>query len=538
MPLTIPTRHPPKNGKGSAIEPRDIIPWKAFPTSVFPSVIADFIESAASSSGADKSLVALPLLSGLGAAIGTTRAIRLRPGWLEFPTLWTVGISESGSGKSPAFRKAVQPLRTIQGRWFADYSQSVREYESDKLIYERERDAWRKSKSDSDPPEKPEEPRAKQILISDITTEGVASVLEHNPRGLLLASDELARWFGSFDRYAGSKGSDAPHWCEFHSAEQVVINRKGSRVLYLPRASVALTGTIQPGIMKKLASDETRASGLLARFLTSLPPRQVKRWNPREEENGSEVFVERIFERLLGLTWSTEGVLDPIVIALDDGATEAWGRWYNAHNEESADLEGDLSAAMSKLEAATARLILVLHLAGWAASRKATEPSVIIQQTVEDAVVLGEWFKHEARRFYALLTENPDDRQARRLIDWISRRGGSISENDLRRSGPKPWRGNLDQSARSLQGLVTSGIGRWDSVDPSPQGGRPTRIFRLNQGDPLIRNPQKPQENEGFSIVSKENEPEFVLAEEVEDDLYPSTVGVDTEVEEAWFDEI
>ena len=61
---------------------------------------------------------------------------------------------------------------------------------------------------------------------SDATVEAVAPILEANPRGVLLARDELAGWIRSFDRYAGGKGGgDAAHWLSMHNGEAVVVDR-------------------------------------------------------------------------------------------------------------------------------------------------------------------------------------------------------------------------------------------------------------------------------------------------------------------------
>jgi hypothetical protein len=45
------------------------------------------------------------LLSSLGAAIGNSRSIKLKPGFVQPPVIWTGIIGRSGSRKSPALDK-------------------------------------------------------------------------------------------------------------------------------------------------------------------------------------------------------------------------------------------------------------------------------------------------------------------------------------------------------------------------------------------------------------------------------------------------
>ena len=67
----------------------------------------------------------------------------------------------------------------------------------------------------------------------DITVEAIAKRLAAAPKGLLLATDELAGWLGSFDRYTNGKG-DVEHWLTMHGARDLMVDRKteGQRPIY------------------------------------------------------------------------------------------------------------------------------------------------------------------------------------------------------------------------------------------------------------------------------------------------------------------
>ncbi|HWB10091.1 MAG TPA: DUF3987 domain-containing protein [Pirellulales bacterium] len=105
----------------------------------------------------------------------------------------------------------------------------------------------------------------------------MAPLLSANPRGLLLARDELAGWIGSFDRYAGGKGSaDAANWLSMHNGESIVVDRKtgNPRTIFVPQAGVCVCGGIQPVILHRAWGVEHRESGLAARLLLTCPPAQ------------------------------------------------------------------------------------------------------------------------------------------------------------------------------------------------------------------------------------------------------------------------
>src|SRR5262249_51488650 len=154
--------------------------------------------------GCDSSYLALPLLTAIAAAIGNTRRLELKRGWSAPPILWGAIVGESGTAKTPAFRLVMRPVRERQRKALGRYAQALKHYEANLARWEKDMAAWKRDQhAASDPPEKPDAPQAERFIVSDTTVEALAPLLLANPRGLLLARDELAGWIGSFDRYAG-----------------------------------------------------------------------------------------------------------------------------------------------------------------------------------------------------------------------------------------------------------------------------------------------------------------------------------------------
>lgn len=461
-----------------------------FPADVLPEPIRGFVTEAAKAIGCDASYIALPLLSGLASAIGNTHRIALKRGWTEPAIVWTAIVGESGTMKTPAFKLAMKAIRKAQADAFKEYEAARAEWEAQHLRYEAELTGWKRQAAKGhgdagDPPEKPAPPIARRYIVSDTTTEALAPILLGNPRGVLLARDELAGWLGSFDRYAkaGKAGADSAHWLSMHNGEAMTIDRKTGipPTIHVPSASVSITGGIQPGILSRALGQEHHESGMAARVLYAMPPRKAKRWTETDVNADTEAAVAMVFDRLFGLTPETDDDGDerPRLVTLADDGKRAWVTFYNEHATEQAELSGDLSAAWSKLEGYAARLALVVHLTRWAAGDATLRDAARVDEaSIAAGVVLARWFGDEARRVYAILSESDDDRESRRLVEWIERKGGTVTARDLTH-GVRAYRNDPDAAERALSALVEAGIGRWEVDAHGPKGGRPAQRFRL-----------------------------------------------------------
>src|SRR5690606_32254860 len=107
--------------------------------------------------------------------------------------LWTAVVGESGTAKTPAFRLALNFVRKVEGKALKRHQDEVQDFEVKEAHYEREFAEWKKGTAGAgDPPEKPEMPQPQRFIVGDVTMEALAPILLANPRGVLLARDELA----------------------------------------------------------------------------------------------------------------------------------------------------------------------------------------------------------------------------------------------------------------------------------------------------------------------------------------------------------
>jgi hypothetical protein len=458
-------------------------PYMPFPVASLPQPVARFVDGAAGAIGCDPSYVAVPLLAGLASAIGNTRRICLKHSWCEPAIVWGVIVGDSGTLKSPALEVALRPIRRRQQAAMKAFTEAMDAYKVRLMQYEKELTTWKRSSTGGETPVKPEEPQADRCWCDDTTIEALAVLLQQNPRGLLLKRDELAGWLGSFDRYSQGRGADAAKWLEMFGGRSIMVDRKSgqSKTIYIQRAAVSVTGTIQPETLRRALGVEHRENGLAARLLLACPPRQAKRWTEDDISHEIEGRMEDLFDKLYSLQMVTDsqGDAGPLELPLTPQAKTAWVHFYDGHAQEQEELTGDLAAAWSKLEGYAARLGLIVHLVRWAAGDPTLDnPNMIDERSIEAGVRLSQWFGHEASRVYAILGESDEQRDQRRLVEVIQRKGGSMTPRELMRS--KHAFQTAKAAEQALDELAKAGYGHWEDPPIGPAGGHPTRRFVLD----------------------------------------------------------
>lgn len=482
------------HAKPSTSTSSPVDPWRPFPTSALPAAAASLVEEAARAIGCDEAFVALPLLAVLGSAIGTTRRVEFKPGWSALAIVWPVTVAESGSHKSPAADVSLDHVREREDRLNESYLDAVSAYEYEVETYEKARAAWRHAKQSSDePPARPAEPLQQRVLIEDATVEALVAALADNPRGLLVATDELAGWLDSFGRYNGTAGSDEAFFLKAYSGRSHNVSRRtGRRSIHVRQAAVWVTGTIQPGVLARSLGLERRESGFLARLLLAAPPRRPKKWTTDTVSWSTTDDFRRVLDNLYGLEHElVDGRERSRIVRLGRDAETLFVKFFHEHDAEAIQHAGDLAAAWSKLEEVAGRLALIVHETRLAAG-EVIDAGEIDEASMANAIELVAWFKYETRRVYRLLAESAEDRVVRqaddRLAAFVDAQGGTVAVRDVI-AGVRSIR-DADAAEEALQRLVAAGRGEWIARETTDAGGRPTRLFVL-QSENVSAQPAK-----------------------------------------------
>lgn len=434
---------PAREGIASPSESRTL----PFPVEVFPPPIRDFVAASSEDLAVPVDYMGLAVLATLSTAIGSGHVIEIKDGWTEDARIWLAVIGRSASNKSGALSRALGPLYDLQKHRATDYQRRRANYEQEMA---------RRSRKDG---EILASPTLQQVMVQDTTMEGLGQVLQHNPRGVLLIRDELAGWVGSMDAYR--KGADREAWLSlWNHGLPAITNRKTQAPTVLPDGGfVSVVGGMPPGGLSKLRSQDGQEDGFLPRFLMAFP-------EPLPERLLVSVPVptDAYVDHVRGL-WAThpahnnpswDGV--PITIRLGTDAYEVFRVWHDTVTREASEAASEyLNAALGKLPGQCARLALILHCSE-IANGKAERRTHVGRETMGKAIHLANYFGAQARRIAGELVTSPEDRQLKRLVEWLDRRPGARTDlREIYRNGVANIKG-ADAARRLVEEAEDRGL--------------------------------------------------------------------------------
>lgn len=459
-----------------------------FPVEVMSDPLARFITETSDALQADHGFVGAAVLAALAGAVGTTRVIELKASWTEPAVLWIGIVARSGTLKSPSMDAVMAPLRQVQ-------AEAVEAYKAAKAAYD---EAKADPQNEGQKPPKPV-----RYVASDTTVEALAVLLKDNPRGILVQRDELSGWFRSANQYKGGRGSDTAAWLELWRMGTLNVDRRTGedRFIYIPRAAASVCGTIQPGVLANVLTGEHYESGFAARLLLVHPPERRKRWSERTPTRAALDNYGNLIRELVALR-HLDGEYGPIPIRLplDPDAQTLWARWYDQHADRIYRAENDAEhAALAKIEAYAARFALLFTLAD--------DPGAVSIQAeaIRRGIALAGWFGDEALRIYRIIGETDQDREARTLLEWITKRGGSVTVRDVTRN-LRRYEDSPGAARAALADLAKAGIGRFWYPKPGSNGGGVTERFTLADTADADTTPAGAIENVGCVGVGSTSE--------------------------------
>ena len=468
------------NGKADSEGSGDTLPgtpeWEPFPVDVLPEPLSSYVGEVSQALGCDPSFIAGPALCSLAGAIGNRREVVIRQSWKEPLILWLGIVAPSGTQKSPAMREVVGPL-------YREDQQALKAYKEVCEAYESDLDNWKtlgdeKARRDFFPDGKPQEPApCPRNVVSDITVESLAVVLEYSPGGLLVCRDELGGWLGSFNQYKSGGGSDVEDWLSMYGAAPVTIDRKSTGTILIPRATVSILGTIQPGALRRSlkvrTSNQHIENGLAARFLFVMPPTKLRTWTDADISDATRRTWANLLRKLGELQFADDDY-NPVGLTLEPGALDV----FKAHYAKCAKQMHELSemdpmrAAISKLEGGAARF------AGLIALGKDPNARSIDESSMRSAVLIAEWFINAASRVYTMLEKDGEANMRDETVAWIKKHG-PCTARELKQ-GMRIYK-TSEEATMALYHLAKDKLGEFRNRGGKGSGkrGQPTREFHL-----------------------------------------------------------
>ncbi|MBU0716734.1 MAG: DUF3987 domain-containing protein [Planctomycetes bacterium] len=417
--------------------PSPALPWQPMPLESLPTTLRDLAVAGGRAIGADPAGIGLASLGVCAGAIGNARVVEIKASWIEPSVLWVVLVAESGSIKSATIALAADPLRKISADARKLFVPMLADFKAALADYKAESKSKRKGDSDN-LVAPPEQPICERFVIGDCTLERLARLLQENSRGLTLVRDELSAWINGFGRYNKSAAAEVGNWLEMHGAQSITVDRVVDPAgLYVPRAAVSIIGSIQPTVAARALTPDYFECGLPARLLLTSPPILPRVWNDEVIHLCILETYRKTVRRLLQLYQPTDG--PPPRITFDASARARWVEYFNDFGRELGnEPDPHVRTSMRKMEGATARIALVIHLVDWAEGTQPAETiTPITENVVARAVELAGWLMHETRRVYAMLGRSAEDTENDALVAFIKDRcEGRVQPRDLMRRGP------------------------------------------------------------------------------------------------------
>lgn len=444
---------------GDGAEPVDLwnqlTPAPVLTRDMLPPAIAAFAWDNAERLGVEPQMVALPALAACAGALHDDIQIQPREhdtAWSESARLWVAIIAPPGTGKTPAERAALAPLRKIEAEWGGAYQMAKVAFGG--LLEEWKARAKERRKADrgADPAEmaddpKPVEPVRRRTLADDFTMEGLAPILADNERGVLIACDELSGVLGSFDAYHG-KGvhKDRPAMLRLWNGDPLTIDR-ASKNYSIRNWGASVVGGIQDSKLCQLAPN-LHEDGLFQRFLVCRGRGTGAPIDRKPDEGGIRRY-EDVVRRLTGYG------AHPI-ITLSPTAHE-----YRRRVEKLAHAMAGwpaypaaLRQHMLKIPALFTRLLLALHAiecasAGDAARLSCEVPEATARRAYDLTV---QFFIPSAVEIYTALftAQDEDGKNAKWVAGYIlAHRCEQVTERDLYQAR-KEWRQDRPSLRRAI----------------------------------------------------------------------------------------
>ena len=258
----------------------------SFPVECLPPWLREWAIALAAEKGASVDIAANLALAVVSGAISRHVQVSPRPGWYEPVNLYVIAALVPGQAKTPIFKVALRPVRTLEAKRIAAHVEVAQAADlARKLVEKQERDLLNEVDADTDPEELAarmgevsgklaetlEAGPTPRLLTEDVTPEGLAGLIGDHGR-IMVASDEGS---AMFENLAGRYTRGSASWDLFnkaHAAADLAVDRKGSAPIIVFDPALTLAITTQPAMLRALAGKpDAGERGVLARPLYAIP---------------------------------------------------------------------------------------------------------------------------------------------------------------------------------------------------------------------------------------------------------------------------
>lgn len=403
-----------------------------FPTDVLPGSMDDFVRQAARQLSCPEDYLGAGLLATLGTAIGGYVSVEPLPGWHESANVFVGLVGPPGAVKSPAMGLLMKPVLAAEESY------------EDAMLAELAARA-----EDADGKKDFFEVAAPRLTIDDATIEALFGVLQNNPRGLILAADELTGWLKGMGQYKGGGGRDRQHWLSIWSRKKITVDRVKAANRSIRKPFMCVLGGIQPEPLEELLSQVD--DGLVPRFL-------MARGEPTVRVLRRDILDPALRQRYFDL-WGDlrdQGMVERKVRFTEAGAA-TYDKWVNGVYAQVPKVPAELTGVWAKLDGQLARVSLILA---------EVCQSDITPDIVERAIELMTYFQGQAASLLrssssGTVWEKQNARRTKDLARIITENPG-LTRLELMSKAPS-WALTTRTLDQALEPLVEAGLWKKDA---------------------------------------------------------------------------
>ena len=470
-----------------------VVPVPDIPTAILPSWLGRMAKAVSETTQTPSALAVLMSISVLGTALH--RRFEVAPfgeddDYTEPLSIWTLTALPSGSRKTAVInalagvlvdwekqeRDRLRPeiARVTAARMIA--KKRIEKLTKDAVNAEDEKERERiRQQIAKEEESMPAELRPPRLFTGDVTAERLQALLVEHGERMAVLSDEAGIFLIMAGLYSGGMAS-LDVFLQGHAGTAMRVDR-ADRCAHIDKPALSFGLALQPGVMAEVASSRRfRDSGLLARFLFSVPESNVGKRDVRRRMTISHMIKREYEDRLFRLLEGIDGhAKAPRILGMSDSAKDAWLD-FAAEIEVQQGERGQLESIAdwsSKLPGAAARIAALLELAEVGQSA-----DCVSLAATERAIRLCRLLIPHAHAAFALLGADVTDSDALAVVKWAkANRLSSFKKS----AAQKAMEGRFRSVAKLDQALSRLEAGDVIRIQKLPnKGARPTTLVLVN----------------------------------------------------------
>lgn len=360
-------------------------------------------------------------LTFLSSAIGARALMKPKQydNWLVTPNLWGFIVATPSSLKSPATKEIRSLFAKIEIEYLEEYEANTASFKNEKSVLEvmRKQISSKFAKSgklnkddflaELNAIEEPEPPTQKRLMVNDVTSEKLASLLAENPHGLLVYRDELIGLLNTWNKN-GRENERAFYLEGWNGNDSYNFNRVGSGETHIENLCISLFGHLVPDKVRSyFASTERNDNdGAIQRFqLAVYPDSKPFKYVDAKPDLDCKAGFSKVAEYIVGEDFN-DGEIDEKVsptqfFRFSDEAQGVFREWLEYITKKADDDDNDFIAEhLSKYRSLVPSLALIFHVIELADKPKQFRTSEISVETLTNAITFTEYLETHARRIY------------------------------------------------------------------------------------------------------------------------------------------